>query len=273
MARSLVAGVNALFRREELSLPPDLRLVEDPWAAHLVERDPVVMAIRLFRHILPPLRRGIEELRTAHGARHASVDALVREGLEAGFRQVLILGAGYDMRAERLGSAHPEVRWFEVDRAPLLARKAQRLAGRVNEARVRRVGVELGREPLLPRLVEAGLDPQAPLLLVMEGLIHYLPREALVELLDGLLRGGRRRVVLTYIHPDMVPRASGAFRWLVRLVREIPRTWYTAEQMEELAARWGLRARSYAWAEQVRVFVPAAGRRMVGVSQEVGVWG
>ncbi len=269
MARSLVAGVNALFRREERRLPVEQRLVDDPYAGLLVERDPVVMAIGLLRFVIAPLRRAIDELRTAHGVRHASVDGLIRRGLEAGYAQVVIIGAGYDMRAARLGEAFPAVRWFEVDRPALLARKARLLGDRVPQGRVARIGVDLAKEPPLARLEAAGLDPRAPVLLVAEGLLHYLPRAATRSLLDALMYGGPRRVVLTTIHPDMVPRASGAFRWLVRLVREIPETFYREEDLSALATRYGLSARVWSWDQQVVDFAPAARGRPVGVSQHV----
>lgn len=270
MARSLVAGVNALFRREELCFPPERRLVDDPFAGRLVERDPLIAVIRALRFLIPPLRRAVDELRTAHCVRHAAVDALVREALERGVEQVVILGAGYDMRAARLGVGRPAVRWFEVDRPALLARKA-RLLGELPEGLgpLTRVGVDLAVDPLLARLVAAGFEPARSTLLVLEGLIHYLPREATEAILAALLAGGERRVVLTYIDPDMVGRASGTFRNLVRALREIPRTFYSDEEIARMGARHGLsRLRVLDWERQLH-HAPAAAGRPVGVYQRV----
>lgn len=270
MARSLIAGVNALFRREERRLPPERRLVDDPYAAALVEWSPLVAAIRALRLVWPSMRRSVDQLRTAHCVRHASIDALIGRGLADGYRQVVVLGAGYDMRAARLGERWPEARWFEIDRRAMLARKGRRLEGRVpSERRAVAVGMDLSCEPALPRLVEEGFQPDQPAIIVAEGLIHYLPSQLTLKLLDGLLGGGPRRAVISFIQPEMVRRASDNFRWLVSVLREIPRVYYTTEAMSLLAARFGLHPQFYDWEAQVGSFAPAAAGRPHGVWQMV----
>lgn len=263
MARSLIAGVNALFRREERRFPPVARVLEDPLAALLVEHRPVVWTIRLLRHLVPPLGRSVEELRTAHLVRHAAVDALTREALAAGYRQVVALGAGYETRAWRLGGGS---RWFEVDRPEILARKESRLRGRTPASPRVPVPADLSDPGLPERLIAAGWRPDAPTVIVGEGLLHYLSRPVVAALLRGLSIGGPRRWVLTCIEPDMVGRASGTFHNLVRAVREIPETFLRPEELAALAP--GLRLMgAWRYPEQVARFAPAAATRPVGLSQ------
>lgn len=271
MDRSLIAGANALFRREERRYPPARRVVDDPFAALLVEHHPVVWAVRLLRYVVPPLWRAVEELRTAHTTRHAAVDALTRAGLDAGFRQVVVLGAGYDMRASRFHVEYPRARWFEVDRPALLRRKEALLAGQPGiNPQVVRLGVDIGRGPLLEPLVGAGFRPEEPALVVAEGLIHYLERDRVEALVAELARGGPRRFVLTFIDRAMLGRESVPLRGLFRAVREIPRTFFTVAELSALGARHGLVARrAWTWEEQVKAFAPAATGRPVGVSQTV----
>ncbi|MGI4745098.1 MAG: class I SAM-dependent methyltransferase [Janthinobacterium lividum] len=48
-------------------------------------------------------------------ARTFHVDACLRQAIEDGFRQVVLLGAGFDTRAHRLSRPEHDVRFFEVD--------------------------------------------------------------------------------------------------------------------------------------------------------------
>ena len=87
--------------------------------------------------------------------------------------QYVVLGAGLDTSALRAG---PDRAVFEVDRPGVLAwRQAAFRAARVPmPARARQVAVELGRDALLPALVEAGLDPARPAFVSWLGTTMYL---------------------------------------------------------------------------------------------------
>jgi methyltransferase (TIGR00027 family) len=61
------------------------------------------------------------------GARTCFFDEAVVAGLDAGVRQVVVLGAGYDSRAWRL--ARTGVRFFEVDHPATQADKRMRAPG------------------------------------------------------------------------------------------------------------------------------------------------
>ena len=62
--RSLVAGVNATFREYEAYRPPELRILEDPWAHLFAERHPLVVGLRALRFVAPPLERELQQLST-----------------------------------------------------------------------------------------------------------------------------------------------------------------------------------------------------------------
>lgn len=113
--------------------------------------------------------------------RHALIDGILREALAAKpERAVLLLGAGYDSRAFRLGAG----RFVEVDRDEVLAAKEAALPAASAPRPLTRVSLELPRERLPDALVESlGEDP----LIVAEGLLMYLEREA-IDVLFGTLR-------------------------------------------------------------------------------------
>ncbi|MET9494410.1 class I SAM-dependent methyltransferase [Streptomyces sp. NPDC006552] len=110
------------------------------------------------------------------------LDDLLRRACAAGVRQVVLLGAGMDSRAFRM--AWPEgTRLFEVDTAAPLEFKASVLRQERAVARCERstLAVDL-REDWPAALAAAGHDPAEPTAWIAEGLLIYLPEEA-VELL------------------------------------------------------------------------------------------
>lgn len=259
--RSLVAGANALFRAAEAERPPASRILADGYAARFAERHPLVQAIRVGRFVAPPLARELARLQVAHCTRHRALDALVAEALAEGFTQVVTLGAGYDTRPLRIGGP---ARWFEVDVPETAALKRRRLP----ESPATAIEADLIVDGL--PLAGTGFDADAPACFVLEGLVHYLPAATLDALLATMGAGPRRRVLLSFIDPAMVPRASVAFTSLVKVVREAPRQYLTPEALAERAAPAGLRLTGHwPFAAQVAAFAPGARGRAVGVSQDV----
>lgn len=117
-------------------------------------------------------------------ARTRFFDDAVTSALDAGVRQVVVIGAGYDSRAWRL--ARPGVRFFEVDHPATQADKRRRAPG----GGPRYVSVDLGAESLSEPLRTAGYDPDEPALFVAEGLTMYLTEPRVRDLLQTLNRLG-----------------------------------------------------------------------------------
>ena len=122
------------------------------------------------------------------------LDDVVREGAAAGIRQVVLLGAGLDARAWRLGDALADAVVFEVDHPDTQAFKRERLAGLPSVAReVRFVGVDFEKDALDAKLLAAGFDARLPATVLWEGVVMYLPSEAIdatLRILRGLLAAG-----------------------------------------------------------------------------------
>ncbi len=115
-------------------------------------------------------------------ARHRIIDDLLRAALAADpTRRILIQGAGFDTRAFRL----PGGRWFEVDDPGLLAYKEARLPAAEAPNPLTRIPVDFATESVRDRL--APLAGDDPVLIVLEGVLMYLPDEVIVELGRTLL--------------------------------------------------------------------------------------
>ncbi|MFJ6985542.1 MULTISPECIES: SAM-dependent methyltransferase [unclassified Streptomyces] len=111
-------------------------------------------------------------------------DRHILEAVRAGCRQVVLLGAGMDSRAHRLGLP-PTVTVFEVDTAPVLDFKQAVLDRHGRRPTCGRVPLVADvTAPLAAPLYGAGLDTSQPVLWVAEGLLMYLSRGAADRLLS-----------------------------------------------------------------------------------------
>ncbi|NLU66104.1 SAM-dependent methyltransferase [Streptomyces sp. HNM0574] len=123
-------------------------------------------------------------LREFIGIRTRYLDDAVTDALDGtGVRQVVLVAAGMDTRAFRLGWP-PGVTVYEVDHEALVREKRARLErlGATARTERREVGADLAGE-WLPRLEEAGFDRSRPVLWVAEGLFFFLTREQATGLL------------------------------------------------------------------------------------------
>jgi len=211
-------------------------LVDDPLAAVLVstpEIAEVVEQSRALTDLVPDLAAAQRRSADFQAGRTHFVDAFCTEIAEDGVRQVVILGAGLDTRAFRLGWPADTV-IFEIDRPPVLLYKAATLAGHGAQTRVdwRPVGVERGTT-WARALWSAGFNHNVPTAWLAEGLfpLPARPQDGIITELDGLSAPGSR---LVFDHPtDRIPGECHPADWLTS------RGWWTdtlpaAEYLEAL---------------------------------------
>jgi methyltransferase (TIGR00027 family) len=227
VAASKTAQYVALYRALETDERRRAPLFRDPYAQAFLSRG-LKLVLRAAR---APIVRGVVEryadqrapgARTSAIARTAYIDDAVRAALAAGVAQVVILGAGFDSRAQRM----PElagVRVFEVDRADTQAAKRAQLP-----AGVHYVAVDFERDRLGDALTAAGWDARRRTLFVWEGVTGYLTEPAVTAVLGWIATtapGGS--VVFTYLHGGLLDGTTpfpGAARIMARL-RRIGEPW------------------------------------------------
>lgn len=125
-------------------------------------------------------RRDYNALRTLHFDSYLSAAAR-----RPGVRQIVVVGAGMDARPYRLDWPRG-VRYFEVDRPAVLAYKRARLAHVPARADHRMVAADLASPSWPTALTGAGFEPGQPSAWLMEGLLPYLPEDAVHRLLDAV---------------------------------------------------------------------------------------
>jgi methyltransferase (TIGR00027 family) len=171
--------------------------------------------------------------------RTAFFDRFVVGGLEAGTRQVVVGGAGYDGRSLRY--AAPGARWFEVDHPATQQDKLARLRRLgVDTGGVRFVAADFTADPAGQLLLDAGLDAQAPALFLVEGVAVYLAPDV-VENLLGQFRDvagpGSRLAVSMPVTGTF--RTGTRFRSAVAAMREPALSRFEPAEAEALLASTG----------------------------------
>jgi methyltransferase (TIGR00027 family) len=138
-------------------------------------------------------------------------DDAVRQAVGRGVRRVVLLGAGLDTRAYRLGL--PEgVRWIEVDRAPVLDYKRRVLAGARPTVELEHVPGDACDPATFAALSRAGVTPDRATLWLVEGLLAFLGLDE-IHALFGHLRpiSGPGSEVLFDVPNLVCVNAQGAF--------------------------------------------------------------
>lgn len=173
--------------------------------------------------------------------RTAAIDAFAREAVtamerEAGEAQLVILGAGLDARAWRLGLG---AKVFEVDHPATQTLKAARAP---RERAPRFVPVDFTRDSLDDALSAAGHERARPTAWIWEGVTMYLPTAAVDATLGVIARRSARgsQLAMTYVDPSAVPLAPLVRRAFGLLFGEPLEAGFTPAALRALLAEHGL---------------------------------
>lgn len=153
-------------------------VIDDPFARQML-RPGWALAASTLR--IPGLSRLGRNRSFAYlGARTCFYDQFVAGALDEGFRQIVVLGAGYDSRAWRL--ARPGVVFYEIDLPMTQADKRTRAP----EGGPTYVPADVTESSLGESLMAAGFRSEEPTAFTAEGLTMYLTEQQVTSLL-GLL--------------------------------------------------------------------------------------
>lgn len=224
----------AQIRADEDRLPEADRLFVDPYARvfaaageHAREATARFLALPFFAEAI--------RLRTRFN------DDAVRAALGSGARQVVLMGAGFDMRALRIQEIHrARALAFEVDFSQQLDTKRRLLgdAGVELPAHVRYVACDFLADdfetPLEAALVENGFVLATPTVFVLEGVLPYIGQRGFERTLRFMAKvsGPGSSVVFELADGFFAPETAGAC---------VARCGFAAFEetgFDELARRW-----------------------------------
>lgn len=191
--------------------PGDRRIVDDPMAAWFL---PAAVRASVRGCRIPAVRRAMitASERSVPGSwasllcRKRYADDQLRDALDAGIKQVVLLGAGFDTRSVRL-VAPRGASAYEVDLPANADAKRRRLTtifGRLPD-RVQLVPIDFEHDDLLQTLTGSGFDPGAPAIFVWEAVTQYLTELGVRSTLESIKRvAPESRLIFTYILKDLI---------------------------------------------------------------------
>jgi methyltransferase (TIGR00027 family) len=190
LASSVGATATMVAAARAMAAKADKPLIDDPFAEPLVRAVGIDLWIRLASGEVkiadldgdsgPELQRMTDNM----AVRTKFFDEFFLDATNSGIRQAVILAAGLDSRAYRLGwPAGTTV--YEIDQPDVIEFKTRTLAelGAEPTARRRTVAMDL-RYDWPSALIKEGFDPNQPTAWSAEGLLGYLPPDAQDRLLD-----------------------------------------------------------------------------------------
>lgn len=189
----LIAGLRALETQAATAR------FSDPWAAQMAGGHGLMLA-RRFSEWLPELPEMV-------AARTLDVD----RALDDRFEQVVLLGAGFDMRPFR-AATHAAV--FELDFAHMHEERARLLATLHGLPPVPRtvVPADLRLQGVDEALAKSSFEPSRPTLFVLEGVSMYQRVEDLAKIVASvarLLKHQNSRLWLDLVSRSVVERSTG----------------------------------------------------------------
>jgi len=174
-------------------------LFRDPYAEWFVNDD-IRAKIRQIFAVLP---EGLELVRY----RSALFDDVVRREVGDGIRQIVILGAGFDMRSQMFQAEG--VRFCDVDQPAVLAFKSKVLEAH-GVTPCAGIPCNYLEVDLPAKLAEAGFDLDAPMLIIWEGNTMYLPEDLIYGFLNRLRAGiPSFRIVFDFFDRSVIDRTTG----------------------------------------------------------------
>jgi methyltransferase (TIGR00027 family) len=270
---SKTAAYMALFRALESQRAPASRLFTDPHARGFL--DPplrwvaeLARARFLGRQVCRLIDWRWPGARGSGVARTRFIDERIEDAVTRGLRQLVLLGAGYDMRARRLACLSG-CRVFELDHPATQREKQRRLRTlAAPSAQPVFVALDLAAERLWPALERAGFERAQASFILWEGVTNYLTEAAVDATLRGLARCARgSELLFTYVHRGLLDGGSqfGETRSLQRLLARSGERWSFGLYPEQIGDY--LRERGYALLEDLpltklreRYFVPGPAR-------------
>jgi methyltransferase (TIGR00027 family) len=190
--------------------PAYTRTFNDPYAAwfaaaisdEAAARLPTLDNAALRAAFIKDTERDLDGLVTHVVYRKPWITDRVREAVEAGVDQLVILGAGCDTLSLRLAQKLAQVKVFELDREPVIDFRRRVLQEHSALAEnIRLLAIDFHDQDPGAALTANGFDQNRPAVLVAEGVIEYLTGDAVERLFAFARKMGApgSRLIFTFL--------------------------------------------------------------------------
>lgn len=148
------------------------------------------------------------------------IDEEINNAIQTGIKNVVIIGAGMDMRAFRI-EGMDSLNVFELDSAGMSDYKQTHIKPLIGDNQhVSYLPINLKAESLLQNLQDAGCDPSLLTLFIWEGQTQYLSEQEVRSILSAVtsfVKGSK--IIFSYLIKDAIPD-------------------YSQEEIEENLVKW-----------------------------------
>jgi methyltransferase (TIGR00027 family) len=185
----------AAMRAAETEFPPAIRRINDPYARLLADETGFRLMYGLDKAIAIEAMAWKDKLdrcadtvaqRNGLAVRSANFDIALKTALRRvpSAKQIVTLGSGMDTRAYRLDIPR-SITMYEIDYAHVHQYKTQklRLAHAEPTCKLVTVAADMAVEDWEKKLLHAGFDKESPTVWVAEGLLYYIPKPGLMDLI------------------------------------------------------------------------------------------
>ena len=180
---------------------PEKSVINDPYADKFVIGSGVIklMGHRLNVWLSSKLAPGFHEHLIS---RTRFIDDLIEKSAKEGIEQYVILGAGYDSRANRLNLT-PSLKIFEVDQPEVSDIKLSKLPKDLpNLENITYVNVDFSYQSLSEQLLTAGFDQTKSTIFTLEGVSQYITKEAVsstIQELSSITKDAKSIFFMSYV--------------------------------------------------------------------------
>ena len=234
---------------------PEKSVINDPYADKFVIGSGVIklMGHRLNVWLTSKLAPGFHEHLIS---RTRFIDDLIEKSAKEGVEQYVILGAGYDSRANRL-NLPPSLKIFEVDQPEVSDIKLSKLPKDLpNLENITYVNVDFSYQSLSEQLLTAGFDQTKSTIFTLEGVSQYITKEAVsstIQELSLITKDARSIFFMSYVDellnkdPEACfgkgyPNPSKKANLIQTLSAKVGEPWisfYSDEEVESILAKNG----------------------------------
>ena len=145
---------------------------------------------------------------TLAALRTRCMDDYLKESIDDGIEQLVILGAGYDSRAFRFNALREKVKVFEVDHPDsqrIKKEKVRKIFGSLPD-HVVYVPIDYDKDKMAEKLFESGYDKDLKTMFIWEGVTCFLTAEAVDETLAFVVNnsGEGSSIIFDYAYESVI---------------------------------------------------------------------
>jgi methyltransferase (TIGR00027 family) len=240
---SKTAQYIALFRAIETNQPKEKRLFKDDLAINFLDsylkNSVKITTLPIVGELLINFiqRKGLGALSSSI-ARTKYIDDLLKQSIDNGVKQVIILGAGFDTRSIRLDFMQ-NISVIEIDHPDTSKFKIKKLKTSLKQlpTNTQYLQLDFNKQTLADFAVEQNLNFSIPTTIIWEGVTSYLPQEAIDATFEFVKKfTSNSYIIFTYLHKLVLdnPQSFKGTEKLLKILKESEEKWISGFYPEKL---------------------------------------